>query len=71
MPAFRGRCVPGGFRGRPPGRPGPAGHRPPPPPPHRPYRPYRGGCLPGCLVYVFGLLGVICAIVALAVSFIF
>ena len=56
-PGFR----PGGFRGS----HGPRGfHRPPPPPPPH-HRPYRGGCVPGCLMYLLGAGAVVAALVAL------
>lgn len=57
---------PGGFRG--PG--GPGFHRPPPPPPppprgpRRPYG-YGGGCMPGCLVSLLGLGGLVALLAAL------
>ena len=58
-PGFR----PGGFRDP----RGPRGfHRPPPPPPPPPYhRPYRGGCVPGCLMYLLGAGAIVAALVAL------
>lgn len=59
----------GGPGGRPPGGMGgprgirPGGPPPPPPPPRRGWGYRRGGCLPGCLMYVLGAGGVIALLV--------
>lgn len=61
------------FGGRPMGGPGrmrPGG--PPPPPPRRGWGGYRrGGCLPGCLMYVVGAGGIIALLITGIASLVF
>lgn len=60
-----GRRPPGGFGPGGMGRPGGMrpGGPPPPPPPRRRWGGYRGGCMPGCLMYILGTGGIIALLV--------